>query len=70
MKITIGSRLPDFSEEESEQVKGSSDFIGINHYFAASVTNIKLKPSISGNPDFYSDMGAYVTCMNQTHSFE
>jgi beta-glucosidase len=31
MKRTIGSRLPVFSEEESEQVKGSSDFIGINH---------------------------------------
>ncbi|AAC24061.1 Similar to prunasin hydrolase precursor gb/U50201 from Prunus serotina. ESTs gb/T21225 and gb/AA586305 come from this gene [Arabidopsis thaliana] len=46
MKRTIGSRLPVFSEEESEQ-------------FAASVTNIKFKPSISGNPDFYSDMGAY-----------
>ncbi|CAA7049790.1 unnamed protein product [Microthlaspi erraticum] len=49
MKIAVGSRLPVFSEEESEQVKGSSDFIGIIHYLAASVTNIKSKPS---HPDF------------------
>ncbi|XP_023644132.1 putative beta-glucosidase 5 isoform X2 [Capsella rubella] len=67
MRRTIGSRLPFFSEEESEQVKGSSDFLGINHYFAASVTSSK---SNSGNPDFYSDMGGYVTCMNQSLSFE
>ncbi|XP_020891235.1 putative beta-glucosidase 5 isoform X3 [Arabidopsis lyrata subsp. lyrata] len=61
MKRTVGSRLPVFLEEESERVKGSSDFIGINQYFAASVTNIKFKPSLPRNPDFYSDMGAYVT---------
>ncbi|CAL9238103.1 unnamed protein product [Arabidopsis halleri] len=57
MKRIVGSRLPVFSEEESEQVKGSSDFIGVIHYHATSVTNIKSKPSLSGNPDFYSDMG-------------
>ncbi|XP_019100855.1 PREDICTED: putative beta-glucosidase 5 [Camelina sativa] len=56
MRRTVGSRLPVFSEEESEQVKGSSDFLGINHYFAASVTSSK---SNSGDPDFYSDMGGY-----------
>ncbi|AEE84549.1 beta glucosidase 2 [Arabidopsis thaliana] len=61
MKRTVGSRLPVFSKEESEQVKGSSDFIGIIHYLAASVTSIKIKPSISGNPDFYSDMGVSMT---------
>ncbi|KAF3544169.1 hypothetical protein DY000_02009756, partial [Brassica cretica] len=58
MKRTVGSRLPVFSLEESEQVKGSSDFIGIIHSLAASVTSIKFKPSLSGHPDFYSDMGA------------
>ncbi|CAA7049794.1 unnamed protein product [Microthlaspi erraticum] len=54
MKTAVGSRLPVFSEEESEQVKGSSDFIGIMQYLAASVTNMKSKPS---HPDFDSDMG-------------
>lgn len=65
MKRTVGSRLPVFSLEESEQVKGSSDFIGIIHYLAASVTSIKFKSSLSGHPDFYSDMGASMTCWNQ-----
>uniref|UniRef100_A0A0D3BKW2 Sinigrinase n=1 Tax=Brassica oleracea var. oleracea TaxID=109376 RepID=A0A0D3BKW2_BRAOL len=65
MKRTVGSRLPVFSLEESEQVKGSSDFIGIIHYLAASVTRINFKPSLSGHPDFYSDMGASMTCWNQ-----
>ncbi|EOA16469.1 hypothetical protein CARUB_v10004624mg [Capsella rubella] len=70
MKRTVGSRLPVFSKEESEQVKGSSDFIGIIHYLAASVTNIKLKPSISGNPDFYSDMGVSMTYLGNFSAFE
>ncbi|KAG7650061.1 Glycoside hydrolase superfamily [Arabidopsis thaliana x Arabidopsis arenosa] len=61
MKRIVGSRMPIFSEEESEQVKGSSDYIGINHYLAASITNSKLKPSISGNTDFYSDMNVILS---------
>ncbi|CAH8306454.1 unnamed protein product [Eruca vesicaria subsp. sativa] len=69
MKRVVGSRLPVFSEEESEQVKGSSDFIGIIHYLAASVTNIKFNPSLSGHSDFYSDMGVSLTCWNQNSFF-
>ncbi|CAH8256386.1 unnamed protein product [Arabidopsis lyrata] len=36
-------------------------YIGINHYLAASITNSKLKPSISGNPDFFSDMNVFLS---------
>ncbi|KAG7594294.1 Glycoside hydrolase family 1 [Arabidopsis thaliana x Arabidopsis arenosa] len=57
MRKTIGSRLPVFSDEESEQVKGSSDFIGVIHYVTASVTHIDINPSLLGIPDFNSDMG-------------
>ncbi|WZZ46800.1 hypothetical protein YC2023_043059 [Brassica napus] len=70
MKRTVGSRLPVFSLEESEQVKGSSDFIGIIHYLAASVTSINFKPSLSGHPDFYSDMGASMTYLGNFSAFE
>ncbi|XP_019088924.1 PREDICTED: beta-glucosidase 3 isoform X2 [Camelina sativa] len=70
MKRSVGSRLPVFSKEESEQVKGSSDFIGIIHYLAASVTNIELKPSLSGNPDFHSDMGVSMTYLGNFSAFE
>ncbi|KAJ4804625.1 Beta-glucosidase 31 [Rhynchospora pubera] len=33
MRKNVGSRLPIFTEEESSRVKGSFDFIGINHYY-------------------------------------
>ncbi|KAL0710037.1 hypothetical protein Bca4012_017015 [Brassica carinata] len=59
MRRTVGSRLPHFSEEESELVKGSSDFVGITHYTAATVTNII--PYYSGDPDFYSDTSITLT---------
>ena len=32
MKRTVGERLPRFLKEESELVKGSSDFLGLIHY--------------------------------------
>ncbi|KFK40508.1 hypothetical protein AALP_AA2G005000 [Arabis alpina] len=54
MKQTVGSRLPVFTKEESELVKGSADFLGIIHYYAATVTS--KKSSHSGNPDFYKDL--------------
>ncbi|KAG7541220.1 Glycoside hydrolase superfamily [Arabidopsis thaliana x Arabidopsis arenosa] len=61
MKKTVGSRLPVFSKEESEQVKGSSDFIGIIHYLTLYVTN-QPSPSIfpSMSEGFYKDMGVYM----------
>ncbi|KAK6251918.1 hypothetical protein QUC31_013638 [Theobroma cacao] len=32
MRSTVGSRLPNFTKSESALLKGSFDFIGINHY--------------------------------------
>ncbi|KFK35447.1 hypothetical protein AALP_AA5G285400 [Arabis alpina] len=58
MKRVLGPRLPVFSEEEIEQVKGSSDFIGIIHYTTVLITNPTPKPSLlSPRHDFYADMG-------------
>ncbi|XP_023637805.1 beta-glucosidase 8-like isoform X2 [Capsella rubella] len=71
MKRTLGSRLPVFSAEESEQVKGSSDFIGIIHYLTVYVTN---RPSplifpLNTNKFFSADMGAYIISTGNSSSF-
>ncbi|XXG54094.1 hypothetical protein AAC387_Pa03g2061 [Persea americana] len=35
MKKNVGSRLPSFTKQDSELVKGASDFFGLNHYSSA-----------------------------------
>lgn len=52
MKRIFGPRLPVFSKEESEQVKGSSDFVGIIHYLAASVSKSETS-LLPGDSDFF-----------------
>ncbi|GLU16854.1 hypothetical protein SLE2022_332630 [Rubroshorea leprosula] len=59
MKKRAGSRLPSFTIQESELVRGSFDFLGIIHYLA---TYIKNNPS-SLDPeqrDFNTDMGVFL----------
>lgn len=68
MKRKIGTRLPVFSEEESELVKGSCDFVGVIHYLAASVSDSQSKPFLPGDSKFFADMGVLLTCM--TKSFQ
>lgn len=42
MKRNVGSRLPEFTREESMQVKGAIDFIALNHY---QTIHVKDSPS-------------------------
>ncbi|KAJ4867745.1 Beta-glucosidase 10 [Raphanus sativus] len=68
MKRVVGTRLPVFSEEESEQVRGSSDFIGVIHYTTLYVTESKPSPSIlPSNQDFSTDMGVETICFATKH---
>ncbi|XP_006290937.2 beta-glucosidase 8 isoform X1 [Capsella rubella] len=71
MKITLGSRLPVFSAEESEQVKGSSDYIGIIHYMTLYVTNQPSPPifPLNTNKVFSADVGAYMIPIGNSSSF-
>lgn len=39
MKNGVGNRLPSFTEDESKDLKGSSDFIGLNYYTAYYAQN-------------------------------
>ncbi|XP_048336886.1 beta-glucosidase 11-like isoform X3 [Ziziphus jujuba] len=59
MKRNAGSRIPTFTNYQSELVKGSFDFIGILHY---SYSNVKDNPDSLTMQlrDFYADMAATV----------
>ncbi|XBI19862.1 hypothetical protein VPH35_061286 [Triticum aestivum] len=53
MKKNVGSRLPPFTEVQSELIKGSLDFIGINHYYSLYVND---RPLETGVRDYSADM--------------
>ncbi|KAL3644767.1 glycosyl hydrolase 1 [Castilleja foliolosa] len=56
VKKRVKTRIPAFTKQESEQVKGSFDFIGLNHY-----TTVYVKDSPNKKRDindFYTDMAA------------
>ncbi|XP_040382732.1 beta-glucosidase 5-like [Oryza brachyantha] len=53
MKEIVGSRLPSFTKSQSELVKGSLDFIGMNHYCSLYVND---QPLGKGARDFMTDM--------------
>ncbi|KAG5189660.1 beta-glucosidase, family GH1 [Tribonema minus] len=50
MRARCGPRLPSFTEEEKVLLKGSSDFLGLNHYSSDFVQD-------SGDGDFISHWG-------------
>ncbi|MED6155516.1 glycosyl hydrolase 1 [Stylosanthes scabra] len=57
MKTNAGARIPTFSDRESEQLKGSCDFIGVIFYNNINVTDnsIALRRNLR---DFDTDMAA------------
>ncbi|KAH7283196.1 hypothetical protein KP509_35G065800 [Ceratopteris richardii] len=48
MKSSVNARLPRFTEEESKELQGSLDFVGLNYYTAYYVQNAseELDPSL------------------------
>lgn len=58
MRNRIGHKLPKFSPEEKELIKGSSDFFGLNHYttmFAANSIKVDQNGSVYGNGGISED---------------
>ncbi|KAI0510360.1 hypothetical protein KFK09_010961 [Dendrobium nobile] len=55
MRKNAGSRLPTFSETESQEVRSAFDFIGINYYFASFVVDNSDRPK-TGFRDANADM--------------
>ncbi|KAK7838677.1 hydroxyisourate hydrolase [Quercus suber] len=60
-----GSRLPAFTNLESNQVKGSFDFLGLNYYFGLYIKDNSSKLSMEVR-DFFADMAIEVSaCLTQ-----
>lgn len=59
MKRRVGSRMPTFTIQQSKQVKGTIDFIGLNHYNTLSVKDWPgaLERDLR---DFTTDSGAQI----------
>ncbi|CAK1540355.1 unnamed protein product [Leptosia nina] len=49
------SRLPSFTKDEVEMIKGSADFLGLNHY-TTSLASFK-ESKVTPQPSFSEDMG-------------
>ncbi|KAJ3691803.1 hypothetical protein LUZ61_020967 [Rhynchospora tenuis] len=57
MREVVGSRLPNFTGRQSKLVKGSADFIGINHYTSCYISD-NSNTDAKRIPDFNADMFA------------
>ncbi|KAF9612967.1 hypothetical protein IFM89_004670 [Coptis chinensis] len=58
MQLLVGNRLPKFSKNQSDMVKGSFDFLGLNYYTANYATN---NPSSNVQASYLTDSLATLT---------
>lgn len=63
MKKKAGSRIPSFTKEQSELIRGAIDFIGINHYTSVYVSDGKSSADASLR-DYNADMSATFRSMS------
>ena len=54
MRSLVGDRLPEFTKEESEMLKGSFDFLGLNYYTANYATYAPHLKN-AANPSYITD---------------
>lgn len=57
----VGERLPKFSKEESEMLKNSYDFIGIN-YYSTSYATTDVECLSEEKQTYFTDSCAKLTC--------
>ncbi|ERN10581.1 hypothetical protein AMTR_s00028p00104290 [Amborella trichopoda] len=68
MKTQVGNHLPQFSKAQSALIKGSLDFVGINHYityYAQKKTPLTLLVSFSMIPYETLWLSPYVILIDQ-----
>lgn len=71
MRKQLGSRLPEFTPEEAQLVKGSNDFYGMNHYCANYIRHKDTEPDVNdfaGNLEILYDNKAGVSIGPETQS--
>ena len=64
MRERLGSRLPDFTDEDRKLVKGSTDFLGLNHYSTAFASAEPVPgglDSVCGNGGMSNDSEVYLS---------
>lgn len=55
IRNVVGSRLPSFTEEQAQKIRGSLDFIGVNHYFTMYCFDVPRKNAPTSR-DYGQDM--------------
>ncbi|KAK4486160.1 hypothetical protein RD792_008828 [Penstemon davidsonii] len=63
MRTLAGSRLPNFTKEEADMVKGSYDFLGLNYYSGMYAKDNPINSS--NNLSFTTDSGAKTTGIDE-----
>ena len=59
MRALVGDRLPQFTQEQSEIMKGSFDFLGLNYYTTNYAKSISLLRRV--NVSYDADAHAFAT---------
>jgi beta-glucosidase len=72
MRKLVGNRLPQFTKEQSELVKGSFDFIGMNYYTANYAANLPPSDDLkkSYNTDAQANLTGESSCINHFLRFD
>ena len=62
MKKLVGHKMPKFTEEEKKLLKGSLDFIGLNHYSTKCVSATPVPDCLPPSGNIYDDPQVYSWC--------
>ena len=68
MRERVGSRLPRFTREQREVLKGSADFLGLNHYTTHLCEQPAWHKEPSGRRDARGSLAKLVAAMGRVES--